>query len=117
MTSVSQGCSGSGQAVTGTIKPSTFAASSERDVYLSAAANAAASIANSATLANTIDPIAMAAASDTILVGALEPQVDSGFVQQVLSGSMDGGTCAGGNRILTAIDLLTNTSGTTMNTP
>ena len=104
------GCAISGQAVTCTLAAGST--STTFNVYVSASTSAPASISNTAYLTDSGagDSVTTGMSTDNITVIAQAPQVDSDFVQLVLSGSVDGGgTCAPGGT-LTATDELENTS-------
>jgi uncharacterized repeat protein (TIGR01451 family) len=115
--SASSGCIVSGQDVTCTLASGSSGPSTAFSVYVTASATAPASISNTATLTDSIDTITGGSSSDTIPVGTLAPLVDSSLTQLVLSGSTDTGTCAAGNRTLTATDLLQNTGESTLTNP
>jgi type V secretory pathway adhesin AidA len=69
------------------------------------------------TLTDNTDTVTSGNNSDAIAVGTELPLMDSSFTQLMLSGSTDNGTCAAGNRTLTATDQLHNTSGSTLTDP
>jgi len=115
--SVSPGCMVSMQTVTCTLASGTSAASTAFNVYVTVSSTASASIFNTATLTDATDSIATSGSTDTIAVTTQAPQVDSSLSQTMLSGSTDNGTCAAGNRTLTATDQLQNTSGSTLTSP
>lgn len=115
--SASSGCSVSGQAVTCMLAAGTSAAASVFNVYVTALSTASASISNTATLSDADDTVATGSSTDTIAVGAQAPQVDASLTQLMLSGTTDNGTCAEGNRTLTATDVLQNISGSTLTDP
>jgi uncharacterized repeat protein (TIGR01451 family) len=115
--SASSGCIVSGQVVTCTLASGSSDPSTAFSVYVTASATAPPSISNTATLTDSVDTIASGSSGDTIPVGTLAPLVDSSLTQLVLSGSTDNGTCAAGNRTLTATDLLQNTGGSTLTNP
>ena len=116
--SASTGCSISGQTVMCTLASGSSAASTAFTIYVTASTSAStAGISNAPTLADASDTITTGSASDTSTIGAQLPQADLSLSQLILSGSTDNGTCAAGNRTLTATDQLQNTSGSTINNP
>jgi streptogramin lyase len=107
------GCAISGQAVTCTLAAG--GTSTTFNVYVTVSTSAPGSISNTAYLTDsgTGDSVTTGSSTDNITVSTQAPQVDSDFVQLVLSGSVDGGgTCAPGST-LTATDELQNTSSST----
>jgi len=115
--SVSPGCSITGQVVTCTLAAGASAASTVFNLYVTASATAGSSISNMVTLTDNTDTVTSGNNSDAIAVGTELPLMDSSFTQLMLSGSTDNGTCAAGNRTLTATDQLHNTSGSTLTDP
>lgn len=118
--SVPSGCSVSGpdQIVTCTVAGGSSAASTSFTIHVTALTSASTSaFTNTANLADSVDAISTAQANDSITIGAQLSRVDSGFSQLMLSGATDNGTCAAGNRTLTATDTIQNTSGSTINNP
>jgi hypothetical protein len=115
--SASSGCTISGQAVTCTLAAGSTAATTVFTIYVTASSTAGASIGNTPMLSDSSDNVSTGSSSDTIAVTSQAPIADSKLTQITLSGSTDNGSCAGGNRTLTATDLLQDTGGTTLTNP
>ncbi len=112
------GCTNTGQVVTCTIASGSTAASTSFTIYVTSSTSAStAGISNAPTLADTHDTITTSTANDSITIDTQLPKVDSSLAQLILSGTTDNGTCAAGNRTLTATDTIENTSGSTINNP
>jgi hypothetical protein len=113
------GCTVSGQTVTCTVPASTPVGSFPYPfgIFMTASPTAAASIANTITLTDSVDTITTPTYAETIAVGPEAPLVDASLSQLVLSGTTDQGPCADGNMKLTATDQLQNTSGSTLTNP
>jgi hypothetical protein len=102
------GCSIGGQVVTCTMAAGST--STTFTIYVTVSTTAPTPISNTATLTDSGDDVTTGSSTDSIAISPQAPQVDSDFVQILLSGSLDGGgTCAVGGT-LTATDELQNTS-------
>ena len=110
------GCAISSQTVTCTIPAGST--NPAFNINVTVAKTAPASISNTATLTDNgpDDLVINGTSSDTIAVSPQAPQVDSDLEQLVFSGSTDNPPCAPGGT-LTATDLLTNTSSSTLTNP
>ena len=115
--SVSPGCSFSGPTVTCVLAPGYSAASTTLTAYVTTSLTATSPIVNTVTLTDSTDAVASGYDSDTIAIAGPAPLVDSSLTQLMLSGSTDNGTCAAGNRTLTATDVLQNVNGSTLTNP
>ena len=116
---VTPGCTVSGQTVTCTIAAGTPVGSYPYPfaIFMTASPTAAASIANTITLTDSIDTITTPTYDETISVSPEAPLVDSSLSQLVLSGSTDKGPCAMGNSKLTATDQVQNIGTSTLTNP